>query len=101
MIQRVEPRRGVLRRTSQGRQHVIVANVDQLVIVTSAVEPVLKPNLIDRLIVSVTTNPSKNPMFSTEERLAMGITDSLVRLACGVEDGHDLIEDLAQALDEV
>ena len=52
MIQRVEPRRGVLRRTSQGRQHVIVANVDQLVIVTSAVEPVLKPNLIDRLIVS-------------------------------------------------
>ncbi|MCP9223100.1 pantetheine-phosphate adenylyltransferase [Erythrobacter sp. LQ02-29] len=27
--------------------------------------------LVDRLIVSVTTNPSKNPMFSTEERLAM------------------------------
>jgi len=36
-----------------------------------------------------------------EERLAMGITDSLVRLACGVEDGDDLIEDLAQALDKV
>lgn len=27
--------------------------------------------LVDRLIVGVTTNPSKNPMFSTEERLAM------------------------------
>lgn len=27
--------------------------------------------LVDRLIVGVTTNPSKNPMFSTQERLAM------------------------------
>ena len=27
--------------------------------------------LVDRLIVGVTTNPSKNPMFGTEERLAM------------------------------
>ena len=27
--------------------------------------------LVDKLIVGVTTNPSKNPMFSTEERLAM------------------------------
>ncbi len=27
--------------------------------------------LVDRLIVGVTTNPSKDPMFSTEERLAM------------------------------
>ncbi len=27
--------------------------------------------LVDRLILGVTTNPSKNPMFSTEERLTM------------------------------
>ena len=27
--------------------------------------------LVDRLILGVTTNPSKNPMFDTEERLAM------------------------------
>ena len=27
--------------------------------------------LVDRLIVGVTTNPSKNPMFDTDERLAM------------------------------
>ena len=27
--------------------------------------------LVDRLIIGVTTNPSKNPMFTTEERLAM------------------------------
>ena len=27
--------------------------------------------LVDKLIIGVTTNPSKNPMFSTEERLTM------------------------------
>ena len=30
-------------------------------------------------------------------RQAMGLTDSLVRLSCGVEDTEDLIEDLDQA----
>ena len=52
LIERVEPRRGVLSRTSRGRQHVIVANVDQLLIVSSAAEPILKPHLIDRMLVS-------------------------------------------------
>lgn len=33
-----------------------------------------------------------------EERLKIGITDSLVRLSVGVEDVEDLIEDLEQAL---
>lgn len=31
-------------------------------------------------------------------RQAMGLTDSLIRLSCGIEDPEDLIEDLAQAL---
>ena len=52
LIERVEPRRGVLSRTSRGRQHVIVANVDQLLIVTSAAEPMIKPHLIDRMLVT-------------------------------------------------
>jgi ribosome biogenesis GTPase len=52
LIERVEPRQGVLCRTSKGRQHVIVANVDQLLIVASAAEPMLKPNLIDRFLVT-------------------------------------------------
>lgn len=52
LIERVEPRRGVLSRTSRGRQHVIVANVDQLLIVTSAAEPAIKPHLIDRMLVT-------------------------------------------------
>jgi ribosome biogenesis GTPase len=52
VIERVEPRQGVLCRTSKGRQHVIVANVDQILIVASAAEPQLKPNLIDRFLVT-------------------------------------------------
>jgi len=52
IIERVEPRHGVLSRTSKGRQHVLVANVDQLIIVTSAAEPKLKPHLIDRYLVT-------------------------------------------------
>lgn len=52
IIERIEPRHGVLSRTSRGRKHTIVANVDQLLIVASAAEPYLKPNLIDRLLVS-------------------------------------------------
>jgi cystathionine beta-lyase/cystathionine gamma-synthase len=31
-------------------------------------------------------------------RRAMGLTDSLVRLSCGIEDADDLIADLDQAL---
>jgi cystathionine gamma-lyase len=34
-----------------------------------------------------------------ERRTAMGITDGLVRLSCGIEDIQDLIEDITQALD--
>jgi cystathionine gamma-synthase len=39
--------------------------------------------------------------LSTEERLAQGILDNLVRLSTGVEDQEDLIEDLAQALSKL
>lgn len=51
IIERIEPRHGVLSRETRGRQQVLVANVDQLVIVASAAEPYLKPNLIDRFLV--------------------------------------------------
>jgi ribosome biogenesis GTPase / thiamine phosphate phosphatase len=48
LIERVEPRHGALRRASRRREHVVVANVDQLLIVMSLFEPDLKPHLIDR-----------------------------------------------------
>lgn len=52
VIERVDPRRSTLSRGSKRHEHVIVSNVDQVVIVMSAVDPVLKPSLIDRFIIS-------------------------------------------------
>ncbi len=51
-IERVEPRHGTLKRAVRGREHVLVANVDQVVIVIALVEPELKPHLIDRYLAS-------------------------------------------------
>jgi len=52
VIESVLPRYGVLSRTSRGRQHIIVSNVDQVIIVGSAGQPGLKPNLIDRYLIT-------------------------------------------------
>jgi ribosome biogenesis GTPase len=51
-IEGVEPRHGILTRASRGREHVIVANVDQAIIVVALKEPELKPHLIDRYLAS-------------------------------------------------
>jgi len=53
-IERVEPRHGVLTRASRRREHVLVANVDQVVFVMSLRDPDLKPHLIDRYLASAT-----------------------------------------------
>jgi len=52
IIHSIEPRRRSLSRDSRGRRHVIVANVDQLLIIGSAALPDLKPGLVDRLLVA-------------------------------------------------
>lgn len=52
IIERIEPRRGSVCRTSRGRRQIIVTNVDQILIITSAAEPRIKPNLIDRMLVA-------------------------------------------------
>jgi ribosome biogenesis GTPase len=55
VIERVEPRRGILTRKIRGQKHVLVANVDQVLIVASAADPPLKPSLIDRYLISAAT----------------------------------------------
>jgi ribosome biogenesis GTPase len=52
VIERVEPRHGVLSRGSQGREHILVSNIDQVLIVGTAADPDFKPQLIDRYLVS-------------------------------------------------
>jgi ribosome biogenesis GTPase len=52
VIERVEPRHGILTRASKKREQVLVANVDQVVIVVALKEPELKLHLIDRYLAS-------------------------------------------------
>ncbi len=52
VIVSIHPRKGVLSRTSKGRRHVLVTNVDLVVIVASAALPDIKPHLIDRFLVT-------------------------------------------------
>jgi pantetheine-phosphate adenylyltransferase len=42
-------------------------------------------HLVDRLVIGVTTNPSKSPMFTVEERLAM-----VEREVAGIRDGAEV-----------
>ena len=53
VIARIEPRQSTVSRTSKGRHQIIASNVDLGLIVSSAAQPDLKPNLIDRLLVSI------------------------------------------------
>ena len=52
MIEVVEPRRSTLTRGYRQRQHVVVSNVDQLLIVSALAEPGLKLPLVDRYLIS-------------------------------------------------
>ena len=52
LIVHVEQRRGVISRTSRGRQHVLAANIDYLLIVASLAKPTLKPALVDRFLLT-------------------------------------------------
>ena len=47
--------------------------------------------LVDRLVIGVTTNPSKSPMFSVEERMAM-----VRRELAGLGEEADLLRAVAR-----
>lgn len=59
VIERVDARHGTLSRGSKRHEHIIVSNVDQVVIVASANEPPLKPSLIDRFLISAEKGETK------------------------------------------
>ena len=52
VIEHVHPRRTVLSRSDGRRTHTIAANVDQVLIMSSIREPMIKPHLIDRYLVA-------------------------------------------------
>ncbi len=53
VIEEVLPRRTALHRSDGRRHHVIAANVDQVIIVSSIREPIIKEHLIDRYLVAI------------------------------------------------
>jgi ribosome biogenesis GTPase len=52
LIEKVETRHGMITRGYRHRQHVIAANIDQVLIVSSLAEPALKLGLVDRYLAS-------------------------------------------------
>jgi ribosome biogenesis GTPase / thiamine phosphate phosphatase len=52
LIEKVDARHGTITRGYRHREHVIVANIDQLLVVAALAEPELKLPLIDRYIIS-------------------------------------------------
>ena len=52
VVEHVYPRRTTLTRCDGKRTHVIAANVDQVLVITSIREPMIKPHLIDRYLVA-------------------------------------------------
>jgi cystathionine gamma-synthase len=80
----------------------ITGDLEQTSRFIDAVEiPIIAPSLggVETLI----EQPALMSYFelSTEERLAVGIKDNLIRLSLGVEDAGDLVEDLEQALSRI
>jgi ribosome biogenesis GTPase / thiamine phosphate phosphatase len=72
-IVRVEPRASTLRRTADDTdpfERVIVANADQLVIVTSLADPPPRPRLIDRCLVAAYDSGMKPLLCLTKSDLA-------------------------------
>jgi cystathionine gamma-synthase len=63
--------------------------------------PLLGPSLggVESLVIQVAMATYYE--LSSQERAKIGIADTLVRLAVGIEDSDDLIADLYQALDQV
>ena len=63
--------------------------------------PYLAPSLGG--VESLATHPATMSFYdlTREERVAIGINDELVRYAVGIEEGEDLIADLAEALEKI
>lgn len=70
------------------------AFIDRLAIIRRAT------NLFDRKSLAIHPASTIFGLFSAEQRRAMGVADTTVRLSIGLEDGKDLLADIRQAADE-
>lgn len=107
VIERVEPRQGILARGHQHKQHILVANITQVLIVSSADDPPLKPALIDRFLVTAGKGEVRGlvcinkcdlvdlaelqPILGLYSRLGVPIVPTSIRTGLGIQRLRDLI----------
>lgn len=89
VIERRDPRSSTLSRGSRGQAHVIAANVDQAVIISSAVQPPLKPGLIDRFIISAESGNIRPIVCINKMDLAGPDVQEVIEVYSGI--GYDVI----------
>ncbi|MEM1305405.1 MAG: ribosome small subunit-dependent GTPase A, partial [Planctomycetota bacterium] len=90
IIERVERRRGVLSRTSRGRQQLIAVNVDQALIVTSAAEPRIKPNLIDRYLITCERSDIR-PLLCINKIDLVDPAELMPLIGCYAQMGYEVL----------
>ena len=73
-------------------QEAAFAFIDKLQVIRRAT------NLFDRKSLAIHPASTIFGRFNDEERRAMGVDDTTVRLSIGLEDGEDLLADIRQAL---
>jgi cystathionine gamma-synthase len=98
------PEHEIARKQMRGYGGVVSFEVDgDLAVGSRVVDAVRIPHIAISLggVESLIEQPAIMSFYelTTEERLAIGIKDSLIRYSVGIEDAEDLIADLAQALD--
>jgi len=106
VIERVSPRRGMLFRKYQHKEHLIVANVDQVLIVAAVKMPELRIHLVDRYIVAALGGElapvivfNKIDLEHTEdldeyERVYSGLGYPVIRASAETGQGVDRLRDI-------
>ncbi len=90
VIESVEQRHGELKRVVGRREQIVVANVDQVLIVASAAKPTPKPHLIDRYIVSA-LHGKMSPVVCLNKIDLMSADQAAALLAPYVELGYQTL----------
>jgi ribosome biogenesis GTPase len=88
VVEAVRPRRSEISRTRFGRKHVVIANLDRLVVVVAARDPALDRGLLDRLLVIAERNAiAALVCLHKIDRVEPGSMDDVraIYAACGYE----------------
>jgi ribosome biogenesis GTPase len=100
-VVRVEPRASVLRRTADDTdpvERVVVANADQLAIVTALADPEPRPRLIDRCLVAAYDSGLRPLLVLTKPDLAPA--DALAAAYAPLDVGHVIVQ-RGESLDDL